>query len=119
MILLSVPVPTPFITVSNTDTVYAGTILSLICGYALSPSVDTTPQTIVTWMVDGVAVDTSPTRISTDGATLSFSPLGTSDKGNYTCTLTVTTSQTHVTVQGPKQSEVEEIIVQGIYYGPI
>ena len=106
------PVPTPFITVSNTDTVYAGTTLSLTCDYTLSPSVDTTPQTAVTWMVDGVAVDTSPGRISTDGTTLRFSPLATSDTGSYTCTLTVTTSQTHVTVQGPEQSEVEGIIVQ-------
>ena len=98
---------------------YAGTILSLICDYTLSPSVDTTVQTAVVWMVDGVAVNTSPARISIDGATLSLSPLATSDTGNYTSTLTVTTSQTHVTVQGPEQSEVEDIIVQGIYYGPI
>ena len=67
-------------------------------------------------MVDGgVAVDTSPGRIFTDGATLSFSPLATLDTGNYTCTLTVTTSQTHVTVEGPKQSEMEDVIVKGIY----
>ena len=91
---------------------YAGTTLSLTCDYTLSPSVDTTPQTAVTWMVDGVAVDTSPGRISTDGATLSFSPVATSDTGNYTCALTVTASQTHVTVQGPQQSEMEEVIVQ-------
>ena len=86
--LFPVPVPTPSITVSNTDTVYAGTTLSLTCDYTLSPSVDTTPQTAVTWMVDDGAVDTSPGRISTDGATLSFSPPATSDTGNYTCTLT-------------------------------
>ena len=75
---------------------------------------DTTPQTAVTWMVDGVAVDTSPGRISTDGATLSFSPLATSDTGSYTCTLTVTTSQTHVTVQGAIQSAVESLNIEGI-----
>ena len=115
MILLSVPVPTPFITVSNTDTVYAGTTLSLTCDYTLSPSVDTTPQTVVTWMVDGVAVNTSPGRISTNGATLSFSPLATSDTGNYTCTLTVNASQTYVTVHGPEQSEMENVVVQGIH----
>ena len=63
-------------------------------------------------MGDGVAVDTSPGQISTDGATLSFSPLATSDTGNYTCTLTVTTTQTHVTVQGPEQSEAKDIAVQ-------
>ena len=66
-------------------------------------------------MVDGVAVDTSPGRISTDGATLSFSPVATSDTGNYTCTLTVTTSQTHVTVEEPEQSDAEDVIVHGIH----
>ena len=65
---------------------------------------NTTLQTAVAWMVDGVAVDTSPGRISSDGATLSFSPLATSDTGNYTCTLTVSTSQS-------EQSEVQNIIV--------
>ena len=95
---------------------YAGTILNLTCDYTLSPLVDATPQIAVTWMVDGVAVDTSPSRISTDGATLSFSPVATSDTGNYTCTLTVTASQTHVTVQGPEQSTEWDITVEGIYY---
>ena len=75
---------------------------------------DTTPQTAVTWMVDGIAVDTFPGRISTDGATLSFFPLATSDTGNYTCTLTVTASQTHVTTQGPMQSEEISLIVEGM-----
>ena len=110
--LPTVPVPTPSINVSNTDTVYAGTTFNLTCNYTLSPSVNTTSQTVVTWMVDGVAVDTSPARISTDGATLSFSPLATSDTGNYTCTLTVNVSQTHVTVEGPEQSEMKDITVE-------
>ena len=112
---LSVPVPTPSITISNPDTVYAGTTLSLTCDYTLSSSVDTISQRAVTWMVDGVAVDTSPSRIFSDGATLSFSPLATSDTGNYTCTLTVTAFQTHVTVEGRRQSEMKDVIVQGIH----
>ena len=94
---------------------YAGAILSLTCDYTLSPSVDTTPQTAVTWMVDGVTVDTSPSRISIDGATLILSPLATSDTGNYTCTLTVTASQTHVTVHGAELSDVESLIVKGMH----
>ena len=76
---------------------------------------DTSPHTAVTWMVDGTAVDTSPDRISTGGATLSFSPVATSDSGRYTCQLTVTTSQTHVTVQGPMESTEREITVEGNY----
>ena len=55
----SVPVP---ISVSNTGTVYAGTLLSLTCDYTLSPSVDTSPNIVVAWMVNGRAVDTTPGR---------------------------------------------------------
>ena len=108
-----VPVPIPSVIVSNTDTLYIGTSLNLTCGYSLSPSVDTIKQTAVTWMVDGIAVDNSSGQISTDGATLSVSPLATSDTGNYTCTLTIAASQTHVTVQGPVQSAVERINIEG------
>ena len=67
-------------------------------------------------MVDGTnqisTVVPSPDRISTGGATLSFSPVATSDSGRYTCQLTVTTSQAHVTVQGPVESAAEDITVQ-------
>ena len=114
--LPSLLVPIPFITVSNTETVvYAGTTLSLTCDYTLSPSVDTTLKTVVTWMFYDALVNTSPAWISIDGATLSFSPLATSDTGIYTCILTVTTSQTHVIVQGEIQSAWKTIRVTGIY----
>ena len=106
----SVPVPTPSISVSNTGTVYAGTPLSLTCDYTLSPSVDTSPDIAVTWMVNGTAVDTTPDRISIDGATLSFSPVATSDSGRYTCELSVTASQIHVTAQNSRQSTVDLLI---------
>ena len=107
-----VPVPTPSITVSpSTGALYAGTSLSLTCDYTLSSSVDTARQTAVIWMVGGAAVDTSPGRISATGDTLSFSPLATSDTSSYTCQLTLT-SQTHITVQAPEQSAVEDITVQ-------
>ena len=109
----TVPAPTPSITASrSTGALYAGTTLSLTCDYTLSLSVDTAPQTAVVWMVDGAAVDTSPGRISATGDTLSFSPLATSDTGSYTCELTVTTQQKHVTVQAPQQSAVEDITIQ-------
>ena len=73
---------------------------------------DTAPQTAVVWMVGGAAVDTSPGRISATEDTLRFSPLATSDTGSYTCELTVTAQQTHVTVQAPQQSAAREITVQ-------
>ena len=115
-----VPVLTPSITVSNNDTLYAGTTLSLTCNYTLSTSVDTAVLIAVTWVVDGAAVDSSPGQISIVGATLSFSPLATSDTGNYTCELTVTAPhQTHVTVQEPVQITEKDIIVEGKVNSPI
>ena len=65
-------------------------------------------------MVNGTAVNASQDgQISTDGDTLTFSPLTTSDTGRYTCTLNITVSQTHhITVEGPVQSAVEVITVQ-------
>ena len=109
----TVPATIPFLTASrSTGALYAGTSLSLTCDYTLSSSVDTTPQTAVVWMVGGAAVDTSPGRISATGDTLSFSPLATSDTGSYTCELTVTAQQTHVTVQEPQQSAVEDITIR-------
>ena len=110
---LSVPAPTPSITVTGTAT--AGTTLNLTCDYTLSPLVDTSLDIAVTWMVDGTAVDTSPVRISTAGATLSFSPAATSDSGSYTCQLIVNTSQTHIIVQGPVQIAERVINVEGNY----
>ena len=74
---------------------------------------DTSPDITVTWMVNGTAVHTSPDRTSTGGATLSFSPVATSDSGRYTCQLTVATSQTHITVQGPVESTGRVITVEG------
>ena len=94
---------------------YAGTVLNLTCDYNLSPLVDAIPQIAVTWMVDGVAVDTSSGRIFTDGALLSFSPVATSDDGNYMCTLTVTTSQAYASIQGVIQSTATSINIRGNY----
>ena len=65
-------------------------------------------------MVNGEVVDTSTDRISNDGATLSFSPLATSDTGSYMCTVTITRSQAYGTMQGEKQSAKIYIYVEGI-----
>ena len=102
-----VPVPTPSISVSSTVPT-AGAPLTLICDYTLSLSLSV--NTAASWMVNGSVPDTSQDgRISTDGDTLTFSPLTTSDTGNYTCTLALTAPH----VQGhPVQSAVEDIAVQ-------
>ena len=110
----AVPTPTPFIRMSGSFV--AGTISNLTCNYTLSQSVDTAVSASAVWTVNGTAVATSEDGghniISSDGLSLVFSPLTTSDTGRYTCTLTLTASpQTpHVTVQGPAMQSPEKII---------
>ena len=65
-------------------------------------------QPVVTWMVNGRAVDTTSDRISTEGDTLTFSPLATSDTGRYTCELTV---DEDLTVEEPGQSKENDVAV--------
>ena len=73
-------------------------------------------QPVVTWMVNGSAVDTTSDRISTEGDTLTFSPLATSDTGRYTCELTVAEHLRYVTVEAPVQSEEKNVAVQSTSY---
>ena len=109
--LSPVPVPTPSISVSSTAST-AGAPLTMTCDYTLSLSLSV--NTAVSWMVNGSVVVTSQDgRISTDGDTLTFSPLTTSDTGSYTCTLSIAAPPTpHGTVQRPMESAVEVITVQ-------
>ena len=52
------------------------------------------------------------TRDITEGDTLVFSPLSTSDTGKYTCALTVDEDLRYVTVENTEvQSEQVEVIV--------
>ena len=106
----AVAAPTVSIMASGSAPLYAGTSFSLTCDFTLSPSVDTSPATAVSWRVSGTAVDTSPDRITASGDSLSFSPLATSDSGSYTCEVTVT-AQEHTTVEGLSQSAAVEVTV--------
>ena len=107
-----VPAPTLSLMASHDAPLYAGTSFSLTCDFTLSPSVDTSPATAVSWRVSGTAVDTSPDQITASGDILSFSPLATSDSGSYTCEVTVT-AQEHTSVEGPGQSAAVEVTVEG------
>ena len=104
---LSVPAPTPEITASVTGTVSAGDPLTLTCDYTLSPSIDTDLQTAVNWTVNGTEVEDGG-HISSDGVSLIFSPLTTSDTGRYTCTLTLTASPRTPHVTGTSSAESRE-----------
>jgi len=96
---------------SRSAPLYAGTSFSLTCDFTLSPSVDTSPTTAVSWRVNGTAVKTSSDRITTSGDSLSFSHLATSDSGSYTCEVTAT-AQEHTTVEQLGQSAAVEVTVE-------
>ena len=66
-------------------------------------------QPVVTWMVNGRAVDTTSDRISTEGDTLTFSPLATSDTGRYTCELTLGEDIKYITAEAPGEKNVDVI----------
>ena len=96
---------------SHSAPLYAGTSFSLTCNFTLSPSVDTSPATAVSWMVNDRAVNISD-RITASGNSLSFSPLATSDSGSYTCEVTVT-AQEHTSVEAPGLSAAVNVTVEG------
>ena len=65
----------------------------------------------VIWTVNGSVVGQDQ-RISTDGPTLTFSPLTTSDSGSYVCTVVIAAPQSqHITVGSPAESQEEIIAV--------
>ena len=65
----------------------------------------------VIWTVNGSVVGPDK-RISTDGPTLTFSPLTTSDSGSYVCTVVIAAPHSqHITVGSPAESQEEIIAV--------
>ena len=61
----------------------------------------------VIWTVNGSVVGPDQ-RISTDGPTLTFSPLTTSDSGSYVCTLVITGPHSqHIAVGSPAETQEE------------
>ena len=94
------------------DTPLAGTNFTLSCDYTLGPSVDTDLNENIAWAVNGSEIEIYSGRIFNDAKYLVFSPLHTSDSGNYTCTLSLSVAPYYVTVQEPKRSVEEEVIVQ-------
>ena len=110
-----VQLPTPSIALSlGNDSLYAGVDLTLLCNYTLPQVlVETGPYIVVTWsrIINNRALYITSDRISTEGDTLTFSPLATSDTGRYTCELTITKHLRYVTVETPVQREEKNVAV--------
>lgn len=106
LLSLLVRLPTPsisLITDIDTNSLYAGNNLTLSCNYTWSRKGAIQP--VVKWK--------KRQRDITEGDTLVFSPLSTSDTGKYTCVLTVNEDLGYVTVENTEvKSEQIEVIVQ-------
>lgn len=79
---------------------------------------DTSPDTAISWRVNGTVVDTSPGRISALGENLDYSPLATSDSGSYVCEVMITADE-YTTVEGVADSMPVEITVEGTVMNPM
>ena len=99
-----VEVPAPSITHS---TLLAGTESNLTCNYY---SLDSIPhEANATWRLKGNKL-TQNDRVLIEGATLSFSPLNTSDSGRYSCELSIISLTSNVIIQGPPRKSNELLI---------
>ena len=100
----------PVLTITH-GTLLAGTASNLTCDFSL----DYFPhEASATWTVNenGNKVAQND-RVLIEGATLSFSPLNTSDSGRYSCELSIISLTSHVIVQGsPRKSDELLIVVE-------
>ena len=99
------PVEVPAPSIMN-STLLAGNESNLTCDYSL----DFIPhEASATWRLNGNEM-TQNNRVLIEGATLSFSPLNTSDSGRYCCELSIISLTSHVIIQGPPRKSNELLI---------
>ena len=71
----------------------AGTVGNLACDYNSS---STPVEVSAAWTVNGSTVTSDDDRVILEGVSLILSPVTTSDSGNYTCTLNITSLRPYV-----------------------
>ena len=125
-VFLTVPQPTIFITPNRTGVLYAGTPLTLTCSIQLNPAVDSTVMVVRVWRGPGSQVVSSSSHVTVSNlversdnlykTTIQFSPLSTSDGGNYDCEATVTPDpQSQFIIMSTAGSDTHPVTVQGEY----
>ena len=125
-VFLTVPQPTIFITPNRTGVLYAGTPLTLTCSIQLNPAVDSTVMVVRVWRGPGSQVVSSSSHVTVSNlversdnlykTTIQFSPLNTSDGGNYDCEATVTPDpQSQFVIMSTAVSDTHPVTVQGEY----
>ena len=122
--LSSVPQPTVSISRSPSGSVYAGTVFALRADISFSDlsAVDVNISLDIRWSRDSdvIASDTrtaiSPVSGSGDSysASLTYTPIATSDGGQFTATFTVSPPDGSMFVQTVTATDTEMIIVEGM-----
>ena len=108
----SVPAPTPSITYTSLT---AGTMSTFMCNYTLNVDVRAT----AVWTLNEVPIPTTGNeRISTDKISLIFSPLTTSDSGEYSCTLNIMSLMQYVAIIGGVTMTKIDVQSKSFVYGP-
>ena len=107
-----------------------GTVRSLTCNITLASYSPSSPNVTVQWMKDGVVLDVSSERVDQSElqvngnsytSTITFSPLNSTDAGDYTCTGTISPigsgfdADIEPYIIGSSNTESYILMVQGIY----
>ena len=118
-ICVSPPVPTPTLDLSvPSGPLYEGTSQTLACSVTLPDTVDTDVTVDVQWTLpassDRVVISVVSSMRSPFISTLTLSPLGMSDAGQYACEATADSSSQYITASSQRHSQVEPLTVTGM-----
>ena len=127
----TVPTPTVDITDDGVSNMYVrGTVRSLTCNITLASYSPSSPNVTVQWMKDGLLLDVSNERVNQSElqvngnsytSTIMFSPLNSTDTGEYTCTGTISPigsgfdADIEPYIIGTSNTESYTLMVQGMY----
>ena len=117
-------VPTPNVTVNadRADSFTRGTERSLTCDITLNPPLPVNPNVTLEWIKDGSPFENSTDRViesplnvngNTYSSTIRFSPLNTTDGGDYQCIGTVRSEEVEENILSSTSTGELRILVEG------
>ena len=121
-VCVSLPVPTPYVSLVPSGPLYEGTSQTLTCTVTLPQPVDTDVTVGVVWrftntqIVNSTRIQISPVSSmrSPFTSTLTLSPLSMSDAGQFSCEATADTASQYITASSLGESQERTITVEGI-----
>ena len=121
MPISSVPAPDVSISLNtDNDTVYQGTELVITCTVTVDSAVDTEYDVNMIWSSDTAESDGPYINISNitgSGqeytSTVTISPVNTTDSATYTCTASITTTDSDTIISSMKNSSTVDTTVEG------